>query len=283
MISIFAPAKLNLTLKILNRYKDGYHNIESIIAFAAVGDTIIIKNSKKFRVKIIGPERKMLLKAGGEDLIKKTCLILSKKAGIDNNINITLIKRLPSAAGLGGGSADAAATLRGLSLLHKPSIPRHLIEEVACELGSDVLACLHSKTLLLKGKGSKILPLPNITRGLWTVIVNPRIITYTKDIFAAYNSPFSKSVRPVRDKDYLGSYLQKHGNDLTKVISKIVPETKTMINSLSSFPAANFTRVSGSGSSVFSLFKNSEEAYKIASVLKQRRKKWWVSAIPLIN
>ena len=283
MIKVFAPAKLNLTLKILNRFENGYHNIESIIAFASIGDTILIKRNKKFKLRVIGPEYKMLLKEKNENLIRKTIFLLSQKTGIDTNVKITLIKRLPTAAGLGGGSADAAATLRGMLMLNKNNIQRRLIEEIASDLGSDILACLYSKTLFIKGKGNEIETIPNITRGLWAVIVNPRIATYTKDIFNAHNTSFSKSVRPVKDKSYLEFHLRKCGNDLTKTVNTMVPETNTILNVLSLFPKAKYTRISGSGSSVFSLFKNSKDAYKVASFLKNRRKKWWISAVPLLG
>lgn len=169
----FAPAKVNLTLRVGRARADGFHPLDSLVVFADWGDEIRVADSAAFLLSMSGePSRRL---AGGSDnLVMRAAIALQRAAGIDRAARIHLAKSIPVEAGLGGGSADAAATLRGLNRLWGLGWPLDRLAELALDLGSDVPACLYSTPLRMRGIGEWI-ELVEIGPGLPAVIANPAL------------------------------------------------------------------------------------------------------------
>lgn len=273
-----APAKINLTLRVLGRRADGYHELESLVAFADVADTLTLEPDNKDMLEVTGPfaadsgaiSDNLVLKA----LAAARICIGAVKAG-----RFSLEKNIPVAAGLGGGSADAAATLRLIAGANEIALDDARIMSAAQAVGADVPVCVASRPRIMRGVG-ELLSDPVDLPPLAGVLVNPRVPLSTRDVFG-------KFVRAQGGNDLgdltrgLGSlidFLKLHDNDLTPAARACSPVVGEVLRALETLPGARLIRMSGSGPTCFALFSTPSEAATAAQKLARERKDWWVQA-----
>ena len=256
----FAPAKLNLALHVRGRLPDGRHAIETVFAFCTDGDRLSAEPADELTLTACGPFAPEL-PATRDNLVLRAAQALRDEAHVDAGAAIQLDKRLPVAAGIGGGSADAAAVLRLLTSLWRID-PAHAVA-VAPRLGSDVPACLLSLAARGEGAGDQIaqVDLPEVS-GRPVLLVNPRVQLSTADVFAGWDGV---------DRGALGDWRQGR-NDLEPVATALVPQVETVLAWLSLQRGAEFVRMSGSGATCFALFDNDEERDSAADGVPRE---WW--------
>lgn len=263
-IAEHAPAKLNLALHVTGLRADGYHLLDSLVAFAAVGDEVTLTPGP-LSLQIEGPFASGL---EGDNL----CLKAARLAGAEAQIR--LVKNLPVASGIGGGSADAAAVLRGLARLGYPLPP------VPETLGADVPVCLASSPARMQGVGEIVTPLPPLP-ALHLVLVNPGIALPTPPVFAALAQKTNPPLPPIpafADAPGLIQWLAATRNDLEAPAIALAPAIRKVLDALNS-AGAGFARMSGSGATCFGLFPSPAAAARAAEAL--RRPGWWAVASEL--
>ena len=255
-----AAAKLNLALHVRGRLGDGRHAIETLFAFCTDGDWLSAEPADALTLAATGPFAAELPPAD-DNLVLRAARRLAEVAGVTSGAAITLDKRLPVAAGLGGGSADAAAALRLLTSLWNIA-PAHA-EAVAPELGSDVPACLLSLAARGTGAGDRVTPavLPDLS-GLPVLLINPRVTLPTAEVFARWDGV---DLGPL-DEWRMGR------NDLEPPAIALVPQIEAVLAWLGTRPGANFVRMSGSGATCFAFF-DSDELRDLAADSVPRE--WW--------
>lgn len=272
-----APAKINLYLHVIGQREDGYHLIDSLIVFTKLCDTLIVEQSNTLSLKIDGPFSSSLLgKLKGDNLIMRAAHALADATGLRAGASLSLIKRLPIAAGLGGGSADAAATLNSLIKLWNVDLRRIDLTEIALSLGTDVPACIAARPTFVGGVGEQLDGGPNLPRaGL--LLVNPREPLSTEDVFAAFSRPYSNKARFTAepgDTTELSNLLVQRRNDLTDDVLRLCPVVGEILETLNATPGCHLARMTGSGATCFGLFENHNAAAKAAETLEGH--KWWV-------
>lgn len=281
-----APAKINLALHITRRREDGYHDLESLVVFADVADEIEAVPAAADSLTIVGPFAKGL--GNGE-----TNLVLRAVAAfrarwpdaVATGLAMRLTKNLPVAAGIGGGSADAAAALRLMAGLSNQPIAVSELSDMAAGLGADVPACLVSSPLVARGVGELLAPLPDFP-DCHVVLVNPMIPLPTADVFrrlrAHDNYPLPELPSPLTRPAQLGIWLAETRNDLQPPAVKLVPVIGDIVEQLAETQGCMLARMSGSGATVFGLFGSSGQAHQAAQVMRAAHPDHWVAAAPLI-
>jgi 4-diphosphocytidyl-2-C-methyl-D-erythritol kinase len=276
-VKIFAPAKINLFLHVGERRSDGYHELESLVVFADVGDELLIEPAKSFSLALDGPFGGKLANEQ-DNLIAKAARALGAKAGRSPDVRITLTKNLPVASGIGGGSADAAATLRGLVQFWDIKMPQPELHVIAETLGSDVPACLLSETLWMTGRGEGIEPVPGLPPAP-LVLVNPGVAVSTARIFANLKNcvGIGQAAKPKADLSVLAlaDYFKSNRNDLEKPAREIAPAIDEVLQAISHSGALR-TRMSGSGATCFGLFADDKSAEAAAAKIAEDHPDWWV-------
>ncbi len=184
---VFAPAKINLCLHVGDKRADGYHDLESLVAFVTAGDVLRIERAEGLSLSLTGPFAGELSN-GDDNLVLKAARLLAKRSNTACGARILLQKNLPVASGIGGGSADAAAALRGLVRLWELDLPRGDLLAIAAELGSDVPVCIESVSAWMEGRGENISPVPQFPE-CWLVLVNPGVSVSTADVFRKLGRP----------------------------------------------------------------------------------------------
>ncbi|SFA99739.1 4-diphosphocytidyl-2-C-methyl-D-erythritol kinase [Poseidonocella pacifica] len=269
-IDAFAPAKINLTLHVTGRRQDGYHLLDSLVAFADVGDRVRVEPALELSLEVGGP-RALGVPTGPDNLVLKAAALF----GVDEGARITLEKHLPAAAGIGGGSADAAATLRALSKLWGRTIPSD-----CARLGADIPVCLPSRTARMQGIGETVTPLP--LPPLDAVLVNPGVSVPTGPVFAALEGQFGAPMQGVLPQfDGAGALLDWLGdqrNDLETPARQIAPAIGDTLAALAATRHCALARMSGSGATCFGLFPSPASARAAAQQLSQAHPGWWVQA-----
>ncbi|MCZ0962794.1 4-(cytidine 5'-diphospho)-2-C-methyl-D-erythritol kinase [Paracoccus benzoatiresistens] len=261
-----APAKLNLALHVTGRRADGYHLLDSLVGFAGAGDVVTLKPGP-LSLRIEGPFAPGL---SAED--DNLCLRAARLAG--GRAAITLTKNLPVASGIGGGSADAAAVLRGLARMG------HALPGNPELLGADVPVCLSSGPARMQGVGEVVTPLPPLP-AIPLVLVNPGVAVSTPRVFAAMERRDNPGLPPIPRFDGLAdlaNWLGQTRNDLEPAALSIAPVIGQVLEALRANGAA-FARMSGSGATCFGLFDRADHARIAANVLKQHG--WWSVATEL--
>ncbi|MES2906635.1 MAG: 4-(cytidine 5'-diphospho)-2-C-methyl-D-erythritol kinase [Pseudomonadota bacterium] len=280
MLTAFAPAKINLFLHVLSRRADGYHTLESLVTFADVGDTLTLDPSKPLSLMLSGP-----FAAGcsndEHNLVLKAARNLSMHvAGLKTGA-FTLEKNLPVGAGIGGGSADAAAALRLLSELNGLELNDARVKQAALNTGADVPVCLTSQTALMRGIGEEIeqASFP----ALHAVLVNGGKALATRDVFEALTlqqkekKDFSSLLR---DFPNAISWLSSMSNDLEKPAEYLCPQVSTVRQALEK-SGAQLIRMTGSGATVFGLYENTVQAQQAATQLRKENPRWWIKDVTL--
>lgn len=253
MIVETAPAKINLALHVRERRPDGYHEIETLFAFATDGDTVTIARSDADAFAVTGPFADALRPKPGqgreENLVTRAADAFAATFGVKDRHAIVLDKHLPIASGIGGGSADAAATLRALARLHDIDPADSRLVQIAASLGADIPACLAGRTALGTGRGDTLIPLDGLA-GTPLLLVNPRVGVSTAAVFAGWDGI---DRGPIPEGDLLGRAIGGR-NDLEPPALRIAPEIASVLARLSAAGGVRLVRMSGSGATCLALF-----------------------------
>jgi 4-diphosphocytidyl-2-C-methyl-D-erythritol kinase len=283
--SIAAPAKINLYLHVTGRRDDGFHQLDSLVAFASMQDTLTFFPADDLVLEIEGPFAPVL-RTATDNLVLQAARALADMSGVDGGARIVLTKRLPLASGIGGGSADAAATLKGLVRLWgiRPR-PRDLYK-LALKLGADVPVCLNGRAVFIGGAGEELSP-PLALPAASLVLVNPGIALSTPAVFRGraqiddQNHGFGRFDCGPKDLTELIAILKTRHNDLAPAALKMAPEIGEVLAELECCAGALITRMSGSGATCFCLFADPGEAAAATFKLSSERPNWWVRACSL--
>ncbi len=278
-------AKLNLTLDVLGRRADGFHELNSLVAFATLGDEVEFEPHGPLELSVEGPFARTL---GGDNLIVKAAraaadMVPGLKLG-----RFRLIKILPVASGLGGGSADAAAALRLIARANDGALSEPALTELAPKLGSDVTVCLFSRPALIAGRGEKVEPVSGFPP-CGVLLVNPGQALATEAVYAALRAaPLAAAPRPLAERrDFHGdfeallAYATPRGNDLEGPAAQLVPEIRAVLAALVTLDGVRLARLSGSGPTCFALFASEPEAQRAGARLTAEFPAWWIAAAAL--
>lgn len=278
MLTETAYAKINLALHVRRRRDDGYHELETLFAFAEEGDLLVAEEADGLELSIDGPFAKGL-SAGEDNIIIKAAATLRDRAGIRQGARLRLTKNLPVAAGLGGGSADAAAALRLLQRMWNLGLTgNELLYHSGCfdpvnPLGADIPACFASHTSRGEGIGDELQFLGNGLSGTPLLLVNPRIAVSTASIFNAWDG--IDRGRLAEGADIL-NLSQNSRNDLTPMAMSIAPEIAVVLAELQALTETSLVRMSGSGATCFALFDNESARDRGAEVVMRDHPDWWM-------
>ena len=281
-------AKVNLTLRVVGRRVDGYHDLESVVAFADCADQLSLLPGPELGLKTTGPLAEACGDVNDNLVLKATRLLGERVPDLKSGI-FTLHKVLPVAAGIGGGSADAAAALRLLARANGLAIDDRHLTEVAKLTGADVPVCVPSRACVMTGVGENLLPLQ--LPPLPCVLVNPRVAVATKDVFAALGLRSGELLVGFADVlqaivwPEAGASLEEwveafaaSSNDLEDPAMKIQPVIGEVISALNATNGAWLARMSGSGATCFAIYENTAEAGRAAEKLRHDHPEWWVHA-----
>ncbi|MEM7752132.1 MAG: 4-(cytidine 5'-diphospho)-2-C-methyl-D-erythritol kinase [Pseudomonadota bacterium] len=282
-VEVFAPAKVNLTLHITGQRDDGYHLLDSLVVFAPARDRLVIQDGSTLSLTVEGPEAEGV-PADMSNLALKAAEMVADGAGA----SLLLEKHLPAASGIGGGSADAAAALRGMFACRdhleggEMGMPSDVLLERYADrilgLGADVPMCLMSVPCRASGIGDKIefLDLPPLP----ALLVNPRVPVSTAAVFSALsereNAPMPAEVPTFEDASHLIDWLQDQRNDLQAAAIATVPVIAEVLEVLSGLPDCRLARMSGSGATCFALFETQDAAIAAGVILNARYPEWWM-------
>lgn len=278
-------AKLNLTLEVLGRRADGFHELASLVAFASLGDGVELEPRGALDLECEGPFAQAL---GGDNLIIKAAKAASDKVPGLRLGRFRLVKILPVAAGLGGGSADAAAALRLIARANAEAMPEAALGELAPKLGSDVSACLASRPALVAGRGEKVEPVSGFPP-CGVLLANPGEPLATEAVYAALRAePLAAPLRHGAgrldfdgDFEKLLTYALPRGNDLEAPAAQLVPAIRAVLAALLALKGVRLARLSGSGPTCFALFATEEDAKRAAASLAAEHPDWWIAATTL--
>jgi 4-diphosphocytidyl-2-C-methyl-D-erythritol kinase len=278
VIGEHAAAKVNLALHVTGRRADGYHLLETLVVFCELGDALSFEAAKADRLEIEGANGGGL-DGGNGNLVARARgafrQAVQEAGGKAPPVAIRLTKELPISSGIGGGSADAAATLRGLARLWRTEIDLH---RTAAGLGADVPMCLESRAAIARGVGGALTPLDLPPLDL--VLVNPRVAVSTPEVFARLswrnNDPLPPPpASPSPEK--LATYLKSCRNDLEAAAMGLAPEITAVLAAIDETRPL-FARMSGSGATCFGLYSNREEAERAAMALQAAFPHWYIRA-----
>ena len=284
VITFAAPAKINLYLHVTGRRADGYHELDSLVAFAGVHDTVSVAPAASLSLTVDGPFAAGLDDGGG-NLVLAAANALADRTGVSKGAAISLTKRLPVASGIGGGSADAAAALRALMALWSLDIAEPVLMEIGLGLGADVPICLAGHAAFVGGIGERLEPSPDLPEA-GVVLVNPLQPLATPAVFKARTGPFSVAARfdrPPADAAELAAVLAERRNDLGAAAVSLCPAIGRVLEVLDACPGALLARMSGSGATCFALFDSVETASAQAGALASAHADWWVAAGRLLS
>jgi len=276
----FAPAKVNLALHVTGRRADGYHTLESFAVFTRFGDRIALEYSDRDTFSISGPfapgvptdETNLVLRA-------RDALRAASPTETALPVAIRLEKNLPIASGIGGGSSDAAATLRGLAGFWGLDMDRQALTRIGASLGADLPMCLAAQPLVARGTGEDLSPVAGVP-SLGLVLVNPGMGVSTPAVFSALEKRDNAALPPLPDYfDFhtIRNWLETTRNDLEDAAQSIEPSIGAAKAALRRADAG-FVRMSGSGATCFGLFETGNVAKRAAAVIRSRHPEWFVAA-----
>jgi 4-diphosphocytidyl-2-C-methyl-D-erythritol kinase len=286
-LTLPALAKVNLFLHVTGRRQDGYHLLDSLVAFADCGETVTLTPAPVTQVTAHGPYARVLPLPGqgglGRDSLSRALAAFEHLTGSLFPCHLTVHKEIPAGAGLGGGSADAAAVLRGLVSLSGRTVDPDALTAVAAAVGADVPVCLLSRAALMCGIGEQVTPCP-LPAPLAAVLVNPGVSVATAGIFARLRGGGELPVHPLDvwkklSEDTFKKRLLACGNDLQAAAIQSAPVIATVLEDLSAEPSCWLARMTGSGSTCFGLFDSLADAQGAAQALSGSYP--WVKACPL--
>lgn len=271
-----AYAKINLALHVRGRRDDGYHALESLFVFAEDGDVLTAEARDDGRIELLidGPFAEGL-DAGADNLVMRAALALRSHGASGQGATIRLTKNLPVASGIGGGSADAAATLRVLTALWSIDLGNDALAAVALGLGSDVPACLASVSQFVRGRGEDIgrQDVPGLA-GMPMLLVNPLVAVSTALVFGGWD----RIDRGALDASGLDELIAQGRNDLEPSAMQVAPVIGEVFETLRAQPGTILVRMSGSGATCFALFENLAARDVAAAAIGAARPDWWTLA-----
>lgn len=274
MISQKACAKINLFLHVGTRRDDGFHPLQSLAVFTDMGDRLTLEDASDLSLQIDGPFAAGLA-TEGDNLVLRAARALRGRGA-----KLTLTKNLPVASGIGGGSADAAAALRGLNDLWREGLGEGALCDLAAGLGSDIPVCVLSRSAFMEGRGEVLraaAPLPRLSM----LLVNPGVAVPTRDVFARLETRSGTAMTlpsdGFADAHALLRFLETTANDLEAPARNLQPVIGTVLTAIAALPGALFTRMSGSGATCFGIFADDDSCQRAASVLQANNPGWWVA------
>ena len=276
MIEEFAPAKINLTLHVTGKREDGYHELNSLVVFADHGDILRFEKDDRLSLAISGPFADDLPLAG--NLVLKAASLLQR-----SDAKIDLEKNIPIAAGLGGGSSDAAAALRGLLRIGaKSTEDKAEFQSILTKLGADIPMCLDPRPLWVEGVGDVLSTAPVLPE-FHMVLVNPNVELSTAAVFAELEPPYGAPMEAPKSDltDYFSfiDWLRSGRNDLQDPAFRLAPIIVDCLAALNSMPHCNLARMSGSGATCFGIFETKEAAGAAAEMLRKEYSHWWIEDV----
>jgi len=281
-----ALAKVNLTLRVLGRREDGYHEIESLVVFARVADRLTLRPGAELALRVHGPKAAHTGPLADNLVLKAARALASQVSGLTLGAFV-LAKQLPSGAGLGGGSADAGAALRLLACANAIALDDPRVLDAARSTGADVPVCLDPHSRLMRGIGD-ILSEPIDVPQLPALLVHPGIPVATKLVFEALGlrpgesrAPANVATPALGSRTTLFQFLGAVGNDLEAAAKSVEPVVARVHAAIGDLPGCRLARMSGSGSACFGLFDSVPAAQAAARRLSQSHPDWWVRATTL--
>ena len=269
MLYVKAPAKINLTLDVLHKRPDGFHEVEMIMTTVDLADRIGLESREDGIIKIISADR--YVPDDQRNLAYQAAKLLKDTYNVQAGVSIVLEKRIPVAAGLAGGSSDAAATLKGLNRLWNLQLTADQLAEHGAKIGSDVSFCVYGGTALATGRGEKIQELPS-PPNCWIILAKPSIGVSTADVYGGLkvneiiHPDTSEMIRAIKEKDY-ELMCATMGNALESVTLKLYPEVSTIKEQMMKF-GADAVLMSGSGPTVFGLVQHESRVNRIYNGLR---------------
>ena len=277
-----APAKINLFLHVGAPGTDGYHPLCSLIVFADVGDRVTLQSADAVDLKVRGPFGGQLDGEGDNLVLRAARALLAQGKGPQPPVAFTLDKRLPVAAGLGGGSSDAGAALRLLRQVVTPHLDDPALEAVAASLGADGAACLWGRPVVAQGRGERLSPAPGLPV-IEAVLVNPGVTVSTPQVYRGYDAggafgditppPMPQAFESVEE---LAGWLATTRNDLEAPAVALAPVIGDVLATLADEPESLIARMSGSGATCFALCQGEVEAESLAERLMAMKPGWWI-------
>ncbi len=280
---IKAPAKLNLNLHITGKTSQEYHLLDSLVVFTEFGDELEFSEADDLSLEITGSFAQTVTTE--DNLVLHAARLLQPYASRPCGAHIVLHKEIPVGAGLGGGSSDAAVTLKALHDMWGISLSDEKLAELALSLGSDIPVCLSGRSAWIAGIGDKITPVA-IHADLWMVLVNSGQPLATPKVYAAYDGDFRNEqphAKKIGSSQALFDIVMATYNDLQPAATTLCPEIDEVLNVLGLAPGAVMSRMSGSGATCFGLFRSVQEAQQACSLIKQQHANWWCVATKMIG
>lgn len=288
-----APAKINLNLIVHGRRPDGYHDLSSLVMFAGVGDELSLEGGAPVGLTLGGPLAAGL-QADDSNLVLRAAANLGRRVPGLRSGHFTLVKRLPIASGIGGGSADAAAALRLLARLNGLGSDHPALMAAARETGADVPVCLGSRAAMMRGIGEDLQRIAGMPK-LCAMLVNPGISLSTAEVFKSLGLEAGERMRPMPTmagegsgvsswhedsaddaQELIASLASGHGNDLERPASGIAPQISAVLRALAASDGCRLARMSGSGATCFGLFDTPRQSLLAARRLAAMHPSWWV-------
>lgn len=280
-----ARAKINLTLSVLGRRADGYHSLSSLVAFADIGDRVVLDPLGRSGLTMTGPFAAGIV---GDNLVELALRFVADAAPDIRLGHVTLDKQLPIASGIGGGSTDAAAVLRALRRVHPALHGRVDWMAIARRLGADVPVCYADRAAWMSGAGEQLQDLVSPLPPLAAVLVNPLAAVprdKTGRVFRALGAPMLPPSAPtdtdcpaITDRAEFLALMHRVGNDLEGPATAIVPEISAVSEALGACPGVEIVRLSGAGPTCFAIFETMATARAAADALTRENPEWWVQA-----
>ena len=284
-LTAIAPAKINLFLHVGPVDGEGYHPLTSLVAFADIGDIVSVERSDRLSLTVGGPFGTGLAN-DPDNLILRALRALGEATGIgEPPLYVHLEKRLPIAAGLGGGSSDAGAALKLARNLLGLDLDDAVLGDIAKVVGADGPMCLHARTAWAEGRGELLTFEPNLPP-LHALLVNPGVPSPTGAVYRAYDAaPRALEPRPTPPADWSAAgvidWLAGQRNDLQAPAIALQPAIGAAMQAVAALPAVHLTRMSGSGATVFALFDTREAAEAAARQLASEHPDWWITPTTL--
>ena len=287
MINIIAPAKLNLYLHITGRREDGYHLLDSLFVFTTIGDEIKIRPAEILSMTIDGPFHSVIDTDVENNLVYRAALLLKQKFDVKAGAHIHLSKQLPVGSGLGGGSSDAALTLKALNTFWNLNVDVCVLAEMGLSLGADIPACLYQKPALISGIGEIIKPIASAFNSSPVLLIKPPGSLSTPSVYKQYaisKHPFSQALGNLETINFDAFIKQMHNaqNDLEEPAIRLMPSIRELLALLEGQSGCLLARMSGSGSTCFAIFSNKADLEIAAKNLQTLLPDHWIKQTDIV-